>query len=557
MDDLLSEFIVETAELLASAERSLVALDAARSDRAAVDEIFRAAHTIKGNSAFFDLYAIADVTHALESALAAARDGRVIPDDRFMAGLFAGFDAVKALFARVKGGDPPGDPPEGIVARLAALAERTEDGDGTAHIPPPASPAPAPDPPQEEETGPDAPDGSRAPAAAERTAPPVEETLRVRVEHLNRLIEQIGELVTIRSGLRHADRRLADPELSRLHLRMDKSLRKLRDLSLSLRMLPVSRLFDRYPRLVRDLAVKTGKKVRLAVAGGETELDRNIIEELADPLLHLVRNSVDHGIEPPELRELSGKDPTGTLSLSARHVENHVVIEVRDDGSGIDREAVLRKAVEAGLVDRQAAGTLSLDDVIQLIFEPGLSTRDRATELSGRGVGMDVVRSRVESLHGTIHAQSVPGEGARFELRLPLTLAILQVLLVRSAGGLFGLPLLSVEETARFNPALVEREPGLEFLNLRGEAVRIAPLDALLGHPDPGAAPRHAVMIRHGERRVALTVERLAGKAEVVLKPLGPWLGRVPGVMGAAALGDGSLVPVLEIGALLRERLHD
>lgn len=577
MDEILREYLNETGDLLDGAERALVRLDGARADRAAIDEIFRAAHTIKGNSAFFDFYAIADVTHALEGALHEVRDGRLELSDPVMEGFFAGFDAVKVLYGRLRAGEPPGEPPEGIVARLESLT-----GAGaSAPAPPPAPheatesrppvPDPSPDatPPAEPPDEPVAVSGAlpSSPAADPApAAPPIrppasaqgpEETLRIRVSYLNRLIEHIGELVTIRSGLHLVDRKLSDPDLSRLHLRMDKALRKLRDLSLSLRMLPVSHLFDRFPRLVRDLAQQTGKKARLVTEGGETELDRNIIEELADPLVHLVRNSIDHGIEAPAVRRVSGKDETGTLRMSARHVENHVVIEIRDDGSGIDREGVLRKAVEVGIVERGGADALSLDDIIDLIFEPGFSTREKVTALSGRGVGMDVVRSRVESLHGTIVVKSVPGEGTTFELRLPLTLAILQVLLVESAGHLFGLPLLSVEETSKFDPAAVEREPGFEFLNLRGESLRLAPLADLFGRPGCASGPRHAVMIRHGERRVALLVDRLAGKHEIVLKPLGAWLGRVPGVMGAAVLGDGRLVPILEIGALLREHFHD
>lgn len=578
MDEIFQDFIQETAELIAMMEQGLLTLDEQREDRSPIQEIFRAAHTIKGTAAFLDVFAMADVTHAMEDLLQKMRDGKADPTDPAMEALFAGLDAVKDIHEKLKAGQPVPEDWSALTTRLLAPDSPMVDQPVSPMVPAEETLAAveeevdqilatvAAEINQDESPAEDIVFSSQP--GAEKMSPtvqplfpaarPVEETIRIRVGRLNNVINLIGELVTIQSGLNLAERRLHDAELSRLTLRLRKVLTRLRNSSLKLRMMPISHLFDRFPRLVRDLARKTGKKVQLKVSGGETEIDRNIIEELYDPLMHLIRNSIDHGLESPQLRHNTEKPETGTVSLTAFHQDNHVIVTVEDDGMGIDFDSVLRRATEFGLLPGTDTSSLHLDDIINLIFEPGFSTRKEVSEISGRGVGMDVVQSRIEALHGAIRVHSFPGTGTQFEIRLPLTLAITQVLLVETGVHLFGLPLLTVLETTRILLSSVEEEPGFRFFYLREEPVRLTTLQSLLGLPEPELNNDlvTVIIIQFSEQRMGIIIDRLAGKQEVVLKTLGGFLGKVRGIMGAAVLGDGRLVPVLETGTLIREHLH-
>jgi two-component system chemotaxis sensor kinase CheA len=329
-------------------------------------------------------------------------------------------------------------------------------------------------------------------------------------------------------------------------------------------------VFSRFPRVVRDLAARQGKRVELVVEGQETELDRSLIEEIGDPLIHLLRNAVDHGVETTDARAAHGKPATARVRLAAEHQESSIVIVVEDDGRGIDAARVRARAVERGLLSAEAAARLTDAEAADLIFAPGLSTADEVTDVSGRGVGMDIVRTNVERLGGTVEVHSTPGAGTRFMLRLPLTLAILRALLVRVGAGVYAVPLTAVTETLRVPTADVQRLQRQEAILLRGRVLPLVRLGALFDHGLPridglhGGARvdgRHGgaradtvlvVAVKVGERQVGLVVDRLLGEQEVVIKALGSLFGDVPGISSAAILGDGTVALILEVAGLIQ-----
>jgi two-component system chemotaxis sensor kinase CheA len=326
------------------------------------------------------------------------------------------------------------------------------------------------------------------------------------------------------------------------------------------RMLPIGTVFSRFPRVTRDLSTRQQKKVELSIEGQDTELDRSVIEEIGDPLVHLLRNAIDHGVELPEDRIAAGKPEIATVRLAAEHVENSIVITVEDDGRGIDPVRVKAKAVEREIITPEAAQRMSDAEAVELIFAAGFSTASSVTDISGRGVGMDIVRTNVERLGGSVEVQSRLGEGSRFYLRLPLTLAIVQALLVRVGGGIYALPLASVTETLRVPVTDIQRLQQQEAILLRGRVLPIVRLTHLFQcDSELPANPRDilVVAVKVGERQIGLAVDRLLGEQEVVIKALGDLIGDVPGLSSAAILGDGSVALIVDVPALVQRLATD
>jgi two-component system chemotaxis sensor kinase CheA len=389
------------------------------------------------------------------------------------------------------------------------------------------------------------------------------QTIRIDVQRLDALMNMVGELAIDRTRIsqisrllqmRHKDDELVDA-LADTSAHIVKVVDELHESMMAIRMLPVGLLFAKFPRLVRDLARATGKTVTFIVEGEDTEIDRSVIEKIKDPLLHLIRNAIDHGIEPPEERRRAGKPEQGVLKLSARHDQGYIVISLEDDGRGIDVERVKRSAVDRGLISSEVAARLSEAEALDLIFRPGLSTARRTTEVSGRGVGMDVVRRDIEALNGLIDIDSAMGRGTRFSLRLPLTLATFRGLLVESAGTAYAIPLSYVQETVRPEPGAISTVMGRRVLNLRGSVMPLLPLRDICrvsgAAPAPGSEP-FLVIVRAGERTVAIAVDALVEQQEIVVKSLGGHVGQTPGVAGASILGDGQVVLILDVPALIK-----
>jgi two-component system chemotaxis sensor kinase CheA len=407
-------------------------------------------------------------------------------------------------------------------------------------------------------------------------------TVRVDVERLDRLMNLVGELVVDRTRLAQIGARLeerygGDPavaDLAETAQHIGRITDELQEEVMRSRMLPIENVFGRLPRLVRDLAQKMGKRVNLVIEGQETELDRSVIEELSDPLIHLLRNAVDHGIERPEERRAAGKPAEGTIRLTARHEEGYIVVGVEDDGRGIDPAKLRRKAVERGLLTREAADRLSDEEAQQLVFAPGLSTAEQVSDISGRGVGMDIVRSNVERVNGSVTLQSQPGAGTLFTIKLPLTLAIVRALLVVVGDTTYAVPLVSVTEALRVAADELHVVNRREVVQVRGKVLPLVRLAQYFGAPDRpegigadgasarpyGGPPRAAavagqrhfvVSVRAGSLETGLLVDRLVGEQEVVIKSLDSALGRPRGISGAAILGDGSVALILDVPGLV------
>jgi two-component system chemotaxis sensor kinase CheA len=399
-----------------------------------------------------------------------------------------------------------------------------------------------------------------AEAIAVRT---VAKTVRVDIAKLDHLMNVIGELGIVRSAVgrvldrlgARADLRPISSELHRINRSFERHLEALQDGVLDVRMVPLGQTFDRLARAVRQVAREHDKEVRLVVNGGDTEIDKLIVEELIDPMLHLIRNAVGHGIESREQRVRMGKDPTGIIALNAYQKGNHVVIEVEDDGAGIDPQRVLARAVERHLVDLGAARELDDQAIKQLVFLPGFSTADQVTDLSGRGVGLDVVRTNIGRLGGVIDLHSTTGIGTKFTLTLPITLAILSALVMRVGSHTFAIPLTVVQEALFLEPRSIRVVDGRELITLRGQSLPVVRLTELFRLGEPTRQRGYVVVTSLGQRRLGIVVDALEGQQDIVTKPLGPSLQNVRGFAGATDLGDQRVVLVLDAPALLDEVL--
>jgi two-component system chemotaxis sensor kinase CheA len=374
-------------------------------------------------------------------------------------------------------------------------------------------------------------------------------TVRVDAERLDTLMHLMGELVIHRTAVEAYTANINSPELQHAVQNLTRSSQSLQSMVMQVRMIPVDVVFMRFPRLVRDLSNKLEKDIELDLVGRETELDRTVVDSLGDPLVHLVRNSLDHGIEPPDVREAAGKPRTGTLTIAARHAGGSVVIEVRDDGRGVDPEAVARKAVERGLIDAEAAKHIDAKQAIELLFAPGFSTAEVTSDISGRGVGMDAVRTKIRELGGEVLMESVPGQGTSAQIRLPLTLAIVSALQVDVSGAPFAIPLDRVERTLRLGEHTVRQIAGRRVLSLEDGVIPLLEGAATFGR---AATDEHdlVVIVRGGDKRIGLTVDELVGQRELVTRPLPPVVSDGQPISGGAVLADGQIALIVDCDAL-------
>ncbi|MFH0902378.1 MAG: chemotaxis protein CheA, partial [Pseudomonadota bacterium] len=393
----------------------------------------------------------------------------------------------------------------------------------------------------------------------------VSQTVRVDIRKLDHLMNIVGELVLARSGIMTVLDELRQGgmvELTRsLHREtraLERRLNELQSGILEVRMVPLGQMFDKLSRVVRKISRDAGKKIRFQISGADTELDKLIVEELSDPLMHIIRNAIDHGIEPAEARERIGKNEVGTLTVSAQQKGNHVVIEVTDDGAGFDEERILEIALRRGFLDAAAAAELSRRDLLNLVFLPGFSTKDQATELSGRGVGMDVVKTNIARLSGIIDIASVVGKGSTITITLPITLAIIQALIIRVAGRTYAVPLNSVLESLAITRSDTRTIEGRQVLTLRGQTLALVHLDVLFSLSRDGSRPEHqyVVVVGLAQHRLGLVVDELTGQQDIVIKNLGKSLSSVTGIAGATELGGQQTVLVLDVASLVEETLR-
>jgi two-component system, chemotaxis family, sensor kinase CheA len=592
--EFIAEFLVESSENLDQLDKDLLALEADPTDPHRLASVFRTVHTIKGNSGFFGFSKLGALAHSGEHLLGKLRDGKLRLDDRVAGTLYSMVDAVRTILQSIEAAGTEGDHDYRELSRtLAAVAEQPQAaGPAASAAPPPeptASSAALPPAPPGPVTAPavvasappsapadEAPPPAPAPAAATASPPSAtvaasETTVRVDVELLASILDLVGELVLARNQLRSVDS--DDPAVQGCAQRINAVTNALQETAVKTRLQPVEHVFSRFPRTVRDLAVSCGKEVQLVIDGADTELDRSLIESIRDPLTHLIRNAVDHGIEPPDVRAAAGKPRAGRLSLRAFNESGRVTIEVSDDGGGIAFEKVREKAIARGLVSAAEAAALAPERVLQFIFEPGFSTAAAVTSVSGRGVGMDVVRTNIEAIGGTIDIHSVPGAGTTVRVHVPLTLAIMPALVVRCGSERFAIPQSAVGELV---PVSRDRQsPRIEGLadapvmRVRGRLVPILFLDQFLGIRETTACRDEGtvVLVRVDDHEFGLVVDGMQSAADqfrcrdlldaaslstIVVKPIGGLLAGLGLYSGATVLGDGGVVLILDLRGLQR-----
>jgi two-component system chemotaxis sensor kinase CheA len=592
-DDLTREFLIESQEGLDRMERCLTDLEEKPQDAGLIGEIFRAVHTIKGTTGFLGFKRLETLAHAGENLLGLLREGKLTANRPLITGLLELLDGLRSILKLIETKESEGEGDDAVlISHLEALqmpaqVEAKEPvharaGAASASAPPPAkiksapaksknarrpasapapvAPAPVLTPPEEPVSA--ASPAPEAPAEAEREAarPHVqtasESTLRVDVAVLNRMMNLVGELVLTRNQVLQAT--ASDPNMTMLSRRLDMVTADLRESVMQARMQPVSNIFGKIPRIVRDLTQTLGRRVRLQVEGQDTELDKSLLEAIKDPITHAVRNSLDHGIEPPDVRQAAGKNPEGILKLRAAQEGSHVIIEVSDDGAGIDVEKVCRKAIERGTITAKRAMQISEREQLQLIFVPGLSTSDVVTNVSGRGVGMDVVRTNVEKIGGKVEIDSRFGKGTTLRMRIPLTLAIIPALIVRSMNQSFALPQGALSELVHVPAAqaatAIEWIENAPLYRLRGKLLPLVFLDRLLlpeaAHKDASERDNFIAVMDADGRRFGLVVDGLADPEEIVVKPLCGVLKDIRLYSGATVLGNADLALILDPGAI-------
>jgi two-component system chemotaxis sensor kinase CheA len=566
--ELLGEFHAEALDHLQQIEAALLVLDGNPTDRDALNGLFRSFHTIKGVSGFLHLGPMHRLTHEVESLLDLARTDRLRLTPPIITEILRSRDAIQEMVRQITVALEQGTLPNRIVpvnaliAAVRALAKGpTEPSDSPVAEPakpvvkPTATPvSPAIERVEVSTPGPAPVAETPSPAADQGPARGVStSSVRVNTEKLDSLVDVVGELVIVQSQLQESARAYetgASP-LTRNVAQLGRITKELQLTAMSLRMVPIKPTFQRMERLVRDLSRDIGKPVVFETRGEETEMDRTVVEEIVDPLVHMVRNSLDHGIESPERRRAAGKPEQGRLRLAAYHEGSNLVIELADDGQGIDAARVLAKARAQGLVP--AGANPQPDEIVHFIFLPGFSTAEKITAVSGRGVGMDVVKRNIERLRGQIQIDTQPGRGTTFRIRLPLTTAIIDGLLVRVGPDRFILPTITVQMALRPVASMLARVQGRgEVLDHRG---RILPLHRLHERFGIEGAVHEAVdgivvIVETGGKSYALLVDELLNKQEVVIKNLGGFLQNLPGVAGGAILGDGSIALILDPAAL-------
>lgn len=579
--ELLSEFAVECLDHIAGAEASLLELESNPDDTEPVNIIFRAFHTIKGTSGFLGLDCIQRVAHLAENLLDRAREGEIRVLGGYADLALNSCDVLRTMIEGLEGVQP-GEAlavPEAYDDLIDQLTDPEaagidEDTDvepmRTGDILVGRGQAARMEVEKAAEVQGDRLIGQTLVQAGAASVSDVagalraqnkmrgksgDATVRVGTGRLDGLIDAVGELVIAQSMVAQdpAVTGGANPQLARNTTRAGKIVRELQDVSMSLRMVPLKATFGKMARLVRDLARKAGKKVQFVTEGEDTEIDRNMVEVLNDPLVHMMRNALDHGVEAPEQRAAAGKDPAGTVRLQAYHSAGNVVIELTDDGKGIDRDRIIAKAIERGLIE--PGETLSDADAFALIFRAGFSTAEKVTDVSGRGVGMDVVRTGIESLRGRVEVASQPGAGSTFTIRLPLTMAIADAMLVGLSDRRYLLPVTSIERSFRPKAEALSTVAGRgEMIMVRGELLPVFRLYELFDVPGAQTDPGEALLIIiQGEgKRCALMVDELLDQQQVVVKSLGQSLGQVPGVSGGAILGDGRVGLILDAAGLVK-----
>ena len=552
MQELVQDFLVETNEIIENLDHDLVELESNQNDLELLNKIFRGAHTMKGSSSFLGFNKLADLTHHAEDILNKLRKGEMVVTREIMDTLLEFVDKTKQIISDIENGTDTADVAS-VINDLKLASEGKLVGKKPAAASAPASQVAAPAQAAAPKAAP------KQEAKQQHQATQVEQTIRVDVSRLDSLVNLVGELVLSRNRLSQIAGELENKfeneylveQLLDVTSAIGMNTTELQLAIMKTRMIAIGKVFNKFPRVVRDIARDTGKEIDLIISGEETELDKQVIESIGDPLLHMIRNSCDHGVETPEVRVAKGKPRTGTVLLSAYHEGNHVVIEIKDDGAGMDPDKLKRKAIEKGVITLDEANNMDDKQAFGLIFKAGFSTAEKITNISGRGVGMDVVRNNIEKLNGIITIDSKINEGSTFFLKLPLTLAIIQALLVEVAGETFAIPLASVVETVRITNEEIHSFEGREVLKLRDRVLSLVRLDEAFALDELEQDEIYVVVVALAEKQLGFIVDKLIGQEEIVIKSLGEYLGGNPGIAGATITGDGRVRLILDVSGVI------
>lgn len=616
MQEIIEDFLVESFEMIDQLDQDLIELENNPKDLELLNRIFRVAHTIKGSSSFLGFDVLTRLTHNMEDVLNKARKGDLEITHEVMDVILESVDLMKALLEAIKdtGSDDQGIDIDKSVKKLEAVSNGESVADIKAEEPKEqessaggeedyshlsseeveaeierllaerqeldrkkrqakkqeaqAAQESAKEAPKEEPKKPDVlkkPEVAKKPESSskEERVPTtsIEQTVRVDVKRLDHLMNLIGELVLGKNRLLRIHGDISDKynsntlseELNQIVSSISTVTTDLQLAVMKTRMLPIVKVFNKFPRMVRDLARELGKNIELIMSGEETELDKSIIEEIGDPLVHIIRNSCDHGIESPEVRLEKGKSEVGKIILKAYNEGNHIVIEIQDDGKGLDPEAIKAKALEKGLITDRDAATMSDKEAFSLIFKAGFSTAAAITNISGRGVGMDVVKTNIEKLNGIIDIESQLGMGTTLKLKIPLTLAIIQALIVGVQEEFYAIPLSSVLETVRISQDEIYTVDGKSVLRLRDEVLPLVHMSSIFEvRNDFGSAKEiYVVIIGLAEQKIGMIVDCLIGQEEVVIKSLGEYLKNIQGIAGATVRGDGKITLIVDVVAIM------
>ncbi|MFZ0747552.1 MAG: chemotaxis protein CheW [Terracidiphilus sp.] len=548
--DVIREFLVESHENLSRLDLELVELEKRPQDNALLAGIFRTIHTIKGTCGFFAFSTLERITHQAESLLSQLRDGKRKLTPSLISLILETVDATRKVLASIEASGEEGeDRFEDITERLRLAVLSPEE----AEVPPGSSMASvATTQPPDVNSSNEIAERPKSEETGVKSSAVADANIRVGVGLLDKLMDLVGELVLTRNQILQFNTEREDAALNATAQRLNLITSELQEGVMKTRMQPIGMVWNKLPRVVRDMAVSLGKQVRLEMDGADTELDRTIIEAIKDPLVHLVRNACDHGIEPPEVRAQAGKSTEGRLTLRAYHEGGQVNIEIGDDGAGIDVARVKQNALEKGFLRSEQLEKLSDREVLNLIFQPGFSTAKTVTNVSGRGVGMDVVKSNIEKIGGTVDISSRPGEGATIKLKIPLTLAIIPGLVITSGGERFVIPQVSLLELIRLEgdsaEKRIEHVHGTPVYRRRGSLLPVAYLNQVLGLNSAERAEAVSMVVLQAEdRQFGLVVDGINDTQEIVVKPLGKQLKGITVYAGATIMGDGKVALILDV----------
>lgn len=560
LQEIIDEFIIEAEETLERIDPMFVELETKGYDRDILNEIFRGMHTLKGAAGFLGFNKIVDVSHRAESIMKRLRDGEIALTKELMDVILKSVDTLRLLISHIKQGGAPETDISGILNELDS-AVKTEDKGHTDDLPLPVQQIEIPEDIKDNSPTEEAPDKKER--ALRQGQDEGVSKLRVDVNRIDKVMDLAGEIVLARNRLLNLALKLdmsysGDSNIESLNETIGFLDRVTSDLQLAvmkMRMQPIQKVFSKFPRMVRDLSRNLGKEINLEIFGEDTEVDKTVIENIGDPLVHIIRNSIDHGIENPDERVIKGKPKEGKITISAYQKGTQIVIEVSDDGRGIDVDSVKRKALSKGLITEEEMHRISDEAAINLIFLPGFSTKDVSTELSGRGVGMDVVKTNVAKLNGYVDVTTRRDLGSTFRISLPLTLAIIQAMMVRIGSEIYAIPQTMIEETIRIKKSQLQDVTGQKVLAVRDRVLPVIKMSDLLGIRDKSDANCEndfILVTTVGERRFCISVDELLGQEEIVIKTINGIDLEECGIMGATITGEGRVVLILDLAVLSR-----